>query len=122
MAKVIWKGNGVGIVITANGIKIIPPCDPEVLATLRAIGGILAAHRALPAEVQREAAAFSAKLGSFAAHAAEKAAGERLDAEGGVAFYDDGDGFTCGSTGKPPIPIPHAQRISIPIAHAVAAG
>jgi len=122
MAKVIWKGNGIGIVISASGIKIIPPCDPELLAAFRAIGGIIGAQRALPPEVQREAAAFSAKLGSFAARAAEKAAGERLDGEGGVSFYDDGDGFTCGSTGKPPFPIPHAKRINIPVGQAVVAG
>ena len=114
MARVIWKGNGVGIVISASGIKIIGPCDPELLAALRAIGGIQGAQRSLPKEVQREAAAFATRLGSVAFEAAQKVAGERLDAEGGLVFLDGDDGFTCGSTGKPPIPLPRGARIPMP--------
>ena len=115
MARTIWKGNGVGIVISTTGIKIIPPCDPELLAVFRGIAAIQGAKRALPADVQREAEALSAKLGSVAFNASQKLAGERLDAEGGAVFYDAEDGFTCGSTGKPPIPLPHpAARISLP--------
>jgi hypothetical protein len=112
MAKVIWKGNGIGIVISEKGIKIIPPCDPQLLAALQAIAGIQGAHKALPAELQREASAFSGKLGGHAFAVAQKAAGERLDAEGGVVFYDAEDGFTCGSTGKPPIPLPQPGQIA----------
>jgi hypothetical protein len=114
MAKVIWKGNGIGLVISSKGIKIIPPCDPLLLAKFNAIAGIQGAQQSLPADVRREAEAFSAKLGSLSFKAAEKLAGERLDAEDGVAFYDADDGFTCGSTGKPPIPLPHPRRVAVP--------
>jgi len=113
MAKVIWKGNGIGIVITSKGIKIIPPCDPLLLAKLQAIAAIHVAQRSLSPEEQREASALTARLGSHAVAAAQKLAGEALDAEGGVVFYDADDGFTCGSTGRPPVPIPHLGRIAI---------
>jgi hypothetical protein len=112
MAKVIWKGNGIGIVISSKGIRIIPPCDPELLATLQAIAGVQGAHRSLPADLQQEATAFSARLGGIAVAAAQKAAGERLDAEGGMVFYDADDGFSCGTNGRPPIPLPHPRRIA----------
>jgi len=115
MAKVIWKGNGIGIVVSSKGVRIIPPCDPELLATLQAIAGIQGAHRSLPADVQREATALSARLGTIAVAAAQKLAGERLDADGGLVFYDAEDGFTCGN-GKPPVPLPQPNRIALPSA------
>ncbi|SOD01685.1 hypothetical protein SAMN05216486_10110 [bacterium JGI 053] len=114
MSKVIWKGNGIGIVIGTNGIHIIGPCDPLLLAKFQAIAAIQAAHRGLPPEIQHEAAALSTKLARNAVADAQKLVGEPLDAEGGVVFYDADDGFICGSTGKPPIPLPHPRTISLP--------
>jgi hypothetical protein len=114
MAKVIWKGNGIGIVIGTKGIHIIGPCDPLLLAKFETIAAIQAAHRGLSPEIQREAGALSTKLARNAVADAQKLVDEPLDAEGGVVFYDADDGFTCGSTGKPPIPLPHPRSISLP--------
>jgi hypothetical protein len=116
MSKVIWKGNGIGIVIGTHGIHIIGPCDPLLLAKFQAIAAVQAAYRGLPADLQHEAAAFSTKLARNAVAAAQKLVGEPLDAEDGVVFYDADDGFTCGSTGRPPVPLPHQARISLPAA------
>jgi hypothetical protein len=98
----IWRGNGMGIEISKDGIKIIGPCDPELIAAMRAIRET----QSLPAGLRRESAAFRTRLGSFVFEGIDKAVGGGLDAGSGVVFQDDGDGFICGSTGKPPIPLP----------------
>jgi hypothetical protein len=106
----IWRGNGIGIQISKDGVKIIGPCDPELLAAMKAI----AATQSLPAAVRRESAAFTTRLGSFVFEGIDKAVGGGLDATSGVVYSEDGDGFTCGSTGKPPIPLPR-QRGRVPV-------
>jgi hypothetical protein len=108
----IWNGNGIGLVFSTKGLKVIGPCDPELLAKLKAIS---AAQKAQSPEVAAEAAAYTARLGRQVAAATQKLVGtEQLNAESGVVFFDADGGFTCGSTGKPPIPIPSARRIAIP--------
>lgn len=106
----IWRGNGLGIQISKDGLKIIPPCDPEILAAMKAIRET----QALPAALRREAAPFAARLGSFVFAGIEKAVGGGLDATSGVVFEEDGGGFFCGSTGKPPVPLPQPRaRVAV---------
>lgn len=103
----IWKGNGMGIVISAEGITIIPPCDPQIVAGMRAIQETLRVQPALGRTVQREVGAFTTTLGSFVFAGVDKAVGGGLDTESGVVFQDDDGGFSCGSTGRiRPLPRP----------------
>lgn len=115
----IWKGNGMGIVISAEGITIIPPCDPQVLAAMRAITDVQRVRSALPVAVQAEAGTFMGRLASFVFEAVDKAVGGGLDAASGVVFQDEGEGFTCGSTGGVRPLAPTRPVLQVPVERVV---
>jgi hypothetical protein len=108
MYKVILfgGGDGGGIRITPNGIEPIPPFDPAIRHQLRALNGLARAGRLLSAEESdRILGGVVTKLSNAVISQLEAVVGE-LDADNGVIYQDADGGFTCGSTGKPPIPFP----------------
>jgi len=108
MAKVILfgGGDGGGLIITADGIRPIPPFDPGLRRQLRSLSALLRAEREIPAaETRRQLGGLVNKLANLAVGQAEGAAGE-LDAELGLIYQDEDGGFTCGSSGKPPVRFP----------------
>ena len=108
MAQVILfgGGDGGGLIITASGVRPIPPFDPALRLQLRSVAALLRAERAIPQdEVRRQVGSLVNKLTNLAVGQVEGAVGP-VDAEFGIVYQDDDGGFTCGSTGKPPIPFP----------------
>jgi hypothetical protein len=96
-------GDAGGIIITAHGIKRIPPFDPGILRQFKALNGLvqLGNDGALGREVEQ----ITARLTQSVMGQVEKHAG--VGAGSQVVYMDVDDGFVCGSTGKPPIPFPH---------------
>jgi hypothetical protein len=108
MARVILfgGGDGGGIRITPNGIEPIPPFDPALRLQLRALNALLRAGRLMPEkESSRLLGAVIGQLTGAALTQLEAIVGQ-IDADAGLVFQDTDGGFTCGSTGKPPIPFP----------------
>jgi hypothetical protein len=113
MARVILfgGGDGGGFIIGPNGIKPIPPWDPEISKGLQAIAGL-------------SQAASHSRHGSLFERTAEQLATElipNLIEDGGELQGDDSavlfagfDGdFTCGSTGQRPVPIPRPRLLKL---------
>lgn len=108
MARVILfaGGDGGGIRITPNGIEPIPPFDPALRLQLRALNALVRAASIMPVkESTRRLGGPVGKLTSAILAQLEAVVGE-IDADTGLVFQDADGGFTCGSTGKPPIPFP----------------
>lgn len=108
MAQVILfgGGDGGGLIITASGVRPIPPFDPALRLQLRSVSALLRAERLIPPdEARRQIGSLVNKLTNLAVGQVEGVIGE-LDAQFGIVYQDDDGGFTCGSTGKPPIPFP----------------
>ena len=99
-------GDGGGFIITANGIKPIPPWTPKLAQQLRAVSALARVSKDRPAGVVagREFTPLLEKLSvdAIGQVATQAGAGEHSF----VYVDDDGGGFRCGSTGKPPIPFP----------------
>jgi hypothetical protein len=109
MAQVILfgGGDGGGILIGPNGVRPIPPFDPRVLRQLRAISALAGAAHELHAKdpVRRQLGPLVNKLTNLAVGQVEASVGA-LDNQHSLIYQDEDGGFTCGSTGKPPIPFP----------------
>lgn len=112
MAMVILfgGGDGGGLIITAEGVRPIPPFDPLLRRQLRAVANLvnsLPVGRDQPGA--QELGQLANKLANIAVGHIERIVGE-LDADNGLVYLDDDGGFTCGSTGRPPVPIPWPPR------------
>jgi len=108
MAQVILfgGGDGGGLVITSHGIRRIPPFDPLVRAQLAALSRLTRAASYLPnPDVRRQLGQITTKLTHVVLSQLEAIAGS-IDKESGLVYEDPDGGFVCGSTGRPPIPIP----------------
>lgn len=107
MAKVILfgGGDGGGIIISRDGVQPIPPFDPALLRQLRALNELARATRTAHRSCRRPLTTVVKKLTSVVLKQIEDIAGE-IDARDGVIYQSDDGGFTCGSTGQPPIPFP----------------
>lgn len=108
MARVILfgGGDGGGLLIGASGVRPIPPFDPKLRLQLRSLSALLKVTAALPAEaVRSDLESLTTKLSTTVVDQVEAVIGE-LDEEQAITYQDDDGGFTCGSTGKPPLPIP----------------
>lgn len=108
MATVILFGGGDagGLIITASGVRPLPPFDPSLRRQLRGVANLVQSLEGQSDEPDvRELAQLVNKVANLAVARVEEAVGE-LDAESGLIYMDDDGGFTCGTTGRPPIPIP----------------
>lgn len=104
-------GDGGGFIITANGVRRIPPFDPALAAQLRGISLLVNAVTRLPDKrAQGELRDIATKASNFAVEQIEGIFGP-LEADSTIVYEDSGGGFTCGSTGKPPIPIPFPRYL-----------
>ena len=115
--KVIVFGGGAGggLVITEQGVRPIPPFDPGILFNLRAANAMLKSSLAVHQDKMRTKLLKSASsLCNLAIEQIEEAVGP-LEGNSALIYQDDDGGFSCGSTGKPPIPFPWPVQ-SIPSA------
>ncbi len=103
-------GDGGGLIITEHGVKPIPPFDPSILGNLKSaaamVNGFAAARES---SIRRKMAPLATNICNLAVEQVEQVVGP-LDADRSLIFQDDDGGFVCGSTGKPPIPIPWPPR------------
>lgn len=108
MPKLILFGGGDagGLLIGPHGVTPVPPFDPALRLQLRSIGTLVRAQEQIPdTNVRRQLSAAVTTLTNLAVSQVENVIGDIDDADG-IVFQSDDGGFTCGSTGRPPIPIP----------------
>lgn len=107
MAKVILfgGGDGGGIRIGESGVEPIPPFDPKLRYQLRALSDLVRSSQLMHRSRDRKLASIIKELTSSVLGHVESAVGE-LDRDNGLVYQDDDGGFTCGSSGKPPLPFP----------------
>jgi len=115
-------GDNGGLIITENGVRPIPQFDPAIRKNLKSAAAMVNATTSAAGEnSRRKMAKLATSLCNLAVEQVEEVVGP-LDAERSLIFQDDDGGFVCGSTGKPPIPLPWPPG-SIPSVHdLVAAG
>jgi hypothetical protein len=124
MRSVILFGGGDagGLLITPSGVRPIPPFDPATRLALRAAS---AQVRSLAATadgaLKTKKAKSAAALANLAIEHVEAAVGE-LSGEQALVYVEDDGGFFCGSTGKPPIPIPWPPSVVPSLPELMSAG
>jgi hypothetical protein len=124
MRSVILFGGGDagGLLITPNGVRPIPPFDPEIRLTLKSASSLINSL-AITGEgsIKTKKAKLCASLANLSIEQVEQAVGE-LSGETALVYQDDDGGFYCGSTGKPPIPIPWPPSIVPSLPELLSAG
>lgn len=107
MARVILfgGGDGGGLIITAGGVRPIPPFDPGIRLQLRGISALLNGVQKIPDETAREMTTWLNRVSNLIVEQVEAAVGP-LDEDNSLIYQDEDGGFSCGSTGRPPIPFP----------------
>lgn len=99
-------GDAGGLIITASGVRPIPPFSPDIRGTLKSAAAIVMAIEATSdKKISGKMAKLATGMCNLAVEQIENVVGP-LDPERSIVFQDDDGGFTCGSTGKPPIPLP----------------
>lgn len=124
MKTVILFGGGDagGLLITEHGVRPIPPFDPGVLLNLKAAGAMVNAVAAARDDTAaRKFSKLATSLCNLAVQLVEEVVGP-LDADRALIFQDEDGGFTCGSSGKPPIPLPWPPRRLPSVPDLLAAG
>jgi len=104
---VIPEGGRTGaLIVTEFGVRSIPPLDPATLHLLKAAASlVMASTTATDDKDRRSIARHSTTIANLAVQEIEQALGP-LEGESSILYYDEDGGFSCGSTGKPPIPFP----------------
>jgi len=98
-------GDGGGISIGQDGkLHRIPPWTPDVMAALKAAGAVLKASIHVESALGAELKAVGEKLTTSVIPRLAKTA--EATGGGAVLFLDGDDGFTCGTGGGHPIPVP----------------
>jgi len=92
--------------ITDHGVNPIPSFDPGIISSLKSVNALVRASaqtnvKSTQAKLRRVLLALS----NLTVEQVEQVVGP-LDDERAIIFQDQDGGFTCGSTGKPPIPVP----------------
>jgi hypothetical protein len=124
MKKVILIGGGESgsLLITENGVRPIQPFDLAIRQTLKSANSMVNAVAAAQADSVRTKLAESAtNLCNLAVQQVEEVVGP-LDADHSLIFQDEQGGFTCGATGKPPIPLAWPPPTMGSLADLLAAG
>jgi hypothetical protein len=104
---VIPDGGRTGaFIVTENGVRSVQPFSAEILHLLKAAASLVRASSvSIDAKDSRSIARHSTTIANLAVQQIEQAIGP-LDAESSLLYYNEDGGFSCGSTGKIPIPFP----------------
>jgi hypothetical protein len=106
MTKVVIFGGGNkgGIIITSTGVRPIPPFEPGVLLQLRGLGQLIHSLEKITSEnMRRKISPLINNLSMLVMEEVEEIVGQ-LEGEHSLIYQDDYGGFSCGSTGQPPVP------------------
>ncbi len=108
-------GEGGALLSSARGVHALAPFSPSIRRCLAAASHLIhAATSERDEEAARQIAREAASLTNMAIAQVEQVVGP-LDEERALIYQAEGGGFTCGSVGKPPIPLPWPvpERVSI---------
>lgn len=114
-------GDAGGLIFGPHGVRPIPPFDPALRKQLRAVNALTHALELRGKHAPTELSTLTNKLANVVVGEIEAVVGP-LDARAGLTFQDDDGGFSCGSTGKPPIPFPWPARHAPAIEDLVSSG
>jgi hypothetical protein len=99
-----------GLLLTPNGVFTAPPFEADVLNSLKATARlVLAMNAARDQNTQSKLSKMAIGAANLSVEMIENLLGP-LDPERAIVFQDPDGGFTCGSTGKPPLPVPWPPR------------
>lgn len=108
---ILFKGGSDGgLIITDTGVRSVPPFDHKLRLMLQSAANMVKAVAV--ARDQSEAKKLTkvaTSLCNLAVEQLEEVVGP-LDPNQALIFQDQDGGFTCGSTGKPPIPLDWPPR------------
>jgi hypothetical protein len=123
MVKVILfgGGDGGGLIIGPNGVRPVPPFDPSLRLQLRGLSALINGVTRMPEKPHREIGKLINRVSNLIVEQVEGVVG-RLEGENSLIYQDDDGGFTCGSSGKPPFPIPWPPLQSPSITDLIASG
>lgn len=124
MRSVILFGGGDagGLLITDKGVRPIPPFHPSIRLTLRSASAMVNSLAATgEGAIKTKKAKLAASLANLAVEQVEEAVGA-IEGDQALVYQDDDGGFYCGSTGKPPIPIPWPPSVVPSLPELLAAG
>lgn len=105
MRKLVFAADGPFLLIDDGKTRRIPALDRatrNLAASLNRLTAVITVTQAAEAKALAKSAA---SLAEQLVRRIEDAVGP-LDPEGGVVYTDTDGGFICGSTGRPPIPLP----------------
>jgi hypothetical protein len=115
-------GDGGGLIITENGVRPIPPFDPGILLNIKAAASMVnAVTRTRDEKASRKLSKLAASVCNLAVEQVEDVVGP-LTGDAALVYQDDDGGFSCGSTGKPPIFVPWPPRTMPSVSDLIAAG
>jgi hypothetical protein len=98
-------GTAGGLMVTASGVRSIPPFDSVVRLSLKSAAAMVNAVSSAPSgDPRRKMARLATSLCNLAVEQVEEVVGP-LGADRSLIYQDDDGGFSCGSTGKPPVPV-----------------
>lgn len=123
MAKLVLFGNGDGggLIIGPNGVRPIPPFDPAMRLQLRGLSALLNGMTRMSGKPAQEMGKLLNQVSNLLVVEIEEIVGP-LDGENSVVYQDEDGGFSCGSTGKPPIPFPWPPQKMPSVNELIAAG
>ena len=104
---VILSDGGIagGLMVTASGGRSILPFNPVVRLSLKSAAAMVNAVASAPSgNPRRKMARLATSLCNLAVEQVEGVVGP-LGADRSLIYQDDDGGFSCGSTGKPPVPV-----------------
>ena len=108
---VAFDGGAKGaLLITETGVLPMPPLKPDLLQALKGTAKLVSS---LGASTDKSMQSKLSKMAIGAANlAVEMAEGQfgALNPNRAIIYQDEDGGFTCGSTGKPPLPFPWPPR------------
>jgi hypothetical protein len=94
-----------GLLLTSDGAWPAPPFEADILNSLKATAKlVMALTAASDREVQSKLSRMAIGAANLSVEMIENLLGP-LDPERAIVFQDADGGFTCGSTGKPPLPV-----------------
>jgi hypothetical protein len=99
-------GSEGGLLLTPNGVFTAPPFEPDLLNALKATAKlVMAMNASSEKDIQSKFSRMAIGAANLSVEMVENLLGP-LDPERAIVFQDSDGGFTCGSTGKPPLAIP----------------
>lgn len=99
-----------GLLLAEKGVFTAPPFETDLINALKATSKLVKAMSASSdSHVYSKLSKMAIGAANLSVEMVENLFGP-LDPERAVVFQDDDGGFTCGSTGKPPLPIPWPPR------------